>query len=412
MTADKPRPARISVRSPPKLWPTTAGLRSILRITASKWSAICPTDFRAKTSGWAFACSTVSGSSGQPGRNARVARAVSNNFAHRSQLLGSNHNPCTNTTGCLPELLARSTCFNSSFVTVRSSTGAVSSPRLLRHWVSSLVVGPGSAIHSPPTFASKGRHRLARRMDWGDGGYEHISDEMLPAAEVVVDAAALRCRASASSISDAATATRRCSPRQPGAQVTGIDPAPRLLEVAAARAAERSLDVSFRRRCGGCDAAVPMRAADVILSVFAVVFAPDAVAAAREMARVAAPRSRMVLSAWRPHGAIAEAVRMRSEAMVRANGAQPTADPPPFDGTKRGAAGVVRSVRLHRVRRRRRTSPFSAPSAASFANDQFRDHPGWIEAARVLDGAALAALRDRAVGACTRPATKTRAASG
>ena len=39
-TAVQPRPARISVSSPPKLWPITAGLRSSLRITASKWSAI------------------------------------------------------------------------------------------------------------------------------------------------------------------------------------------------------------------------------------------------------------------------------------------------------------------------------------------------------------------------------------
>ena len=47
-----------------------AGLRSSLPITASKWSATCPTVLCAKTSGWALASATVSGSSGHPGVSA------------------------------------------------------------------------------------------------------------------------------------------------------------------------------------------------------------------------------------------------------------------------------------------------------------------------------------------------------
>ena len=46
---------------------------SSLPMTSSKWSATWPTVLCAKTSGWAFASSTVSGSSGQPGRQRRVA---------------------------------------------------------------------------------------------------------------------------------------------------------------------------------------------------------------------------------------------------------------------------------------------------------------------------------------------------
>src|SRR5258706_2344379 len=120
-TAAQPRPARICVRRPPKLWPITTGFLSSLRITASKWSAICPTDLRANTSGWALASATVSGSSGQPGCTAQ-SPAASNPSAHRSQLLGSSHKPCTNTTGVLPDWFARSTCSSSSSVTVRASS--------------------------------------------------------------------------------------------------------------------------------------------------------------------------------------------------------------------------------------------------------------------------------------------------
>ena len=48
----------------------TAGFFFSFPITSAKWSATCPTVLWAKTSGLAFASSTVSGSSGQPGVSA------------------------------------------------------------------------------------------------------------------------------------------------------------------------------------------------------------------------------------------------------------------------------------------------------------------------------------------------------
>ena len=59
-----PRPARISVKSPPKECPITTGFFDRPLITWSKCSATSPTDLPAKTSGCAFPSSTVSGSSG------------------------------------------------------------------------------------------------------------------------------------------------------------------------------------------------------------------------------------------------------------------------------------------------------------------------------------------------------------
>ena len=49
--ADRPRPARIWVSRPPKLWPITAGLRSSLPMTLAKWSAMSPIDLRANDLG-------------------------------------------------------------------------------------------------------------------------------------------------------------------------------------------------------------------------------------------------------------------------------------------------------------------------------------------------------------------------
>jgi hypothetical protein len=54
----------------------------------------------------------ASGSSGRPGVSGAYP-ASSNTEAHRSQLLGSSHRPCTKTTGVRPVALARSTCARS-----------------------------------------------------------------------------------------------------------------------------------------------------------------------------------------------------------------------------------------------------------------------------------------------------------
>lgn len=95
-----------------------------------------------------------------------------------------------------------------------------------------------------------------------------------------------------------------------GARVTGVDPSPRLLEIARAVAAAARLDAVFALG----DAAslpVPDDSVDAILSVFGVIFAPDAGAAAAEMARVLRP-GRIMFSAWLREGALAEQARMRA----------------------------------------------------------------------------------------------------
>ena len=84
-----------------------------------------------------------------------------------------------------------------------------------------------------------------------------------------------------------------------------------------ARVADRGVDVTF---APGEAEALPMGSGsvDVVVSVFGVVFAPDAVAAAAEMARVSAPHGRMVISAWLPEGTIRQVVRMARETEMAA----------------------------------------------------------------------------------------------
>jgi SAM-dependent methyltransferase len=232
-------------------------------------------------------------------------------------------------------------------------------------------------------------------MDWSAGHYERIASEVLPAADLVVDVASplpgehvvdLGCGDGNAAL---LAATR-------GARVTGVDPAKRLLEVAAARAAERSLEATFLE--GAADA-MPLDSgvADAIVSVFGVIFAPDPEAAAKEIARVAAPTGRVVLSAWRPQGPIAIIARLRGEALSRARGAA-TAGPLPFAWHDEAALQALFGRHGFTVSVMDAALPIVGSSPAAFIDDQFRDHPVWLQAARVLDATAAETLRAEAVG--------------
>ena len=70
-----------------------------------------------------------------------------------------------------------------------------------------------------------------------------------------------------------------------GAPVTGVDPAQRLIDVAAATAERARAGRGVRRRRGGLAARSKTTSADVVLSVFGVIFAPDPQAAAAEIAQ-------------------------------------------------------------------------------------------------------------------------------
>jgi SAM-dependent methyltransferase len=230
-------------------------------------------------------------------------------------------------------------------------------------------------------------------MDWGEGRYELIGKGLLPAAEVVVDVAAPRAGEHVVDLGcgngNAAllAATR-------GARVTGIDPAISLLEAARARATERSVDATFLEGVAD-DMPLPDESADVIVSVFGVIFAPDASAAAREIARVAAPRGRIVLAAWQPYGALSEVSRLRREAVRRASGAPPAL--PPFAWHEESALRALFEPHGFEVSVSDVALPFVAPTAADFAQSEFSGHPGWVEAARVLDASRLERLQSEAV---------------
>ena len=162
-------------------------------------------------------------------------------------------------------------------------------------------------------------------MDWGAGTYEHIAAQLLPATHAALAQAA---PAPGERVLDVGCGTGSATllAAERGAQATGVDPAERLLEVARDAARARGVQASFLR---GEAAALPVAdaSADAVVSVFGVVFAPDATAACAELARVTAPAGRIVLSAWIPAGALFDVARVRARAMAAPD---TTPAPPPF----------------------------------------------------------------------------------
>ncbi|MGI8521850.1 MAG: class I SAM-dependent methyltransferase [Nocardioides sp.] len=124
-------------------------------------------------------------------------------------------------------------------------------------------------------------------VDWGAGKYEITAAELEPVARVVVDQAEL---IAGEDVLDLACGTGNAAlvAAALGARVIGVDAAPRLLEVARMRAQTFGVDLEVRE---GDLLALPVAdaSADVVLSVFGVIFAADPARALREVARVLRP---------------------------------------------------------------------------------------------------------------------------
>ena len=143
---------------------------------------------------------------------------------------------------------------------------------------------------------------------WGNGPYERITDLLTEAQEDLVAALEPQLGERWLDVATGTGAVARMAARA-GADVTGLDLAPDLIETARDQTEGEGLWIRFD--VGDAEALPYEDAAfDVVVSTFGVMFAPDHAAIARELARVCRPGGRLGLISWTEDSGIGDIFRV------------------------------------------------------------------------------------------------------
>jgi SAM-dependent methyltransferase len=154
---------------------------------------------------------------------------------------------------------------------------------------------------------------------WGSGPYERISEHLATAHEHLLREVEA---GPGDRWLDVATGTGEIAVQaaRSGAEVTGLDLAPALIESARERAAREGVEVAFE--VGDAERLpYPDASFDIVTSTFGVMFAPDQRAVATELARVTRPGGTLAMLNWHPTRGVAEFFKVMSPYM-----------PPPPEG--------------------------------------------------------------------------------
>lgn len=151
-----------------------------------------------------------------------------------------------------------------------------------------------------------------QRATWALGEYDRVADGLTISTDQTLRVARVR---PGERVLDLATGTgiTAIAARERGAQVTGVDLTPELIEVARRKAADAGFeDIDFRE---GDAEALPFADAafDVVLSTCGHMFAPDQEKVASELARVTRPGGRVVFLAWTPEGGLGSWFRITNK---------------------------------------------------------------------------------------------------
>jgi SAM-dependent methyltransferase len=143
-----------------------------------------------------------------------------------------------------------------------------------------------------------------QRHMWTVGDFPEVATRTVAAAESVVDRLGIEA---GERVLDVATGTGNGAllAAERGAAASGLDLTPKLLAVAAERAAAAGLEVDLVE---GDAEALPYDddSFDAVISMFGVMFAPDQQRAADELVRVCRPGGRIGVAAWTPAGSVGQ----------------------------------------------------------------------------------------------------------
>jgi SAM-dependent methyltransferase len=238
-------------------------------------------------------------------------------------------------------------------------------------------------------------------VDWGAGCYERTADELEPVSRAVVGAAQPHA---SESVLDLACGTGNAAllVAARGAHVIGVDAAPRLLDVARQRALSLNVEAEFLQ---GDLLELPIAdcSADVVISVFGLIFAPDPARALAEVARVAAPGARVLLSAWIPAGPINDMLAALGRVVVRVTQAPPPQRFPWSDPTAVEAAAGAAGLSLYATTRAELAIRDASPEAYVTHG---QEHPMALAVRPLLEQAAVDAEARGAMIAVVREANE------
>jgi SAM-dependent methyltransferase len=139
---------------------------------------------------------------------------------------------------------------------------------------------------------------------WGNGPYQRITETIADIHQVVVERLDPQ---EGERLLDLACGTGAVAERAAaaGADVTGVDLAPALIDTACERAETLGLEIDYM--VGDAENLdVPDASFDKVASTCGIMFAPDHDAVARELARVTRPGGRIALANWTPTGGLAK----------------------------------------------------------------------------------------------------------
>lgn len=177
-------------------------------------------------------------------------------------------------------------------------------------------------------------------LDWGDGDYARTAAVLEPVAGVVVGMAGV---SEGQRVLDVACGTGNATiaAARRGARVVGVDLSEGLAGIARARAAEAGLTDVEILAGDAVDLPVEAGSFDVAISVFGVIFAPEAAAAVGCMLDAVRPGGTIAIASWLGRGPVHEAGRALRSALpggggparVRLGPARP--DPGPLRADRR-----------------------------------------------------------------------------
>lgn len=203
--------------------------------------------------------------------------------------------------------------------------------------------------------------KAAHKATWDSGDYAAVADAfVLEVGETAVEKATIE---PGIDLLDVATGSGSAAipAALKGAEVTGLDLAPSLLERARERAAEAGADVEWIEGDAE-DLPFASESFDVVLSALGVQFAPRHEVSARELARVTRPGGEIVVAAWTPGGFIGQVFKTMGPYMPKP---PEGASPPPLWGDEDHVRSLFVGTGVE-LAFERRTVDFESSSADAF----------------------------------------------